>query len=284
MKGKIYFLLLIVSLLIGRNLEFLPKFSFSNSSNANSIKKEIKELIEGRKGNYSVYFSDLNSKDMSFGINENTLYTAASLNKLPIVAVLYQLAKKEKINLDEKITVQQADIQDYGSGSIRYEEGKSVYSLKTLAKLSLEESDNTAAHILANKIGMNNVQKIIDSWGLKQTDMMNNKTSAFDIFTLFKKIYQEEVTTPAFTKEILDFLKDTYIEDRLPNLLPKNTIVYHKTGDSVGRMHDAGIIKNKDTVFFLGVLTSDIGDNEKETQETISQIAKKVFDLEINRR
>jgi len=286
MKKTFYIvLLIIITLIIGRNLTFLPKFDFlSNPKNeVESLKKDVKDLIARNRGSYAVYFLSF-SKDKSFGINQNGVYTAASLNKVPIVAVLYYLASKNKINLDEKISLQQTDIQDYGTGVLRYEKEGAVYSLRTLAKLSLQKSDNTAAYILLGKIGGETVQKTIKEWGLTQTDIASNKTSLTDMAILFQKIYNQEVTISSLTKELLGFLTDTDIEDRIPKLIPENTAVYHKTGDSIGAMHDLGIIKHKDTVFFLGVLTSDIGDNEKETQNTIAEIAKRVFDFEMNRR
>lgn len=94
-------------LLIGRNLTFLPRFSlFSNGKNETiTLKKQVHALIAQKKGSYSVYFSDLANQNLSFGINEHYVHTAASVNKMPIVAVLYYLASKNKINLDEKITI-----------------------------------------------------------------------------------------------------------------------------------------------------------------------------------
>lgn len=113
--------------------------------------------------------------------------------------------------------------------------------------------------------------------------MANNKTSLFDTYALFKKIYKGEITTPSLTHELLDFLKDTDIEDRIPKLLPKSAIVYHKTGDAVGSIHDVGIVKLDNTMFFVGVMTTDIGD-EAETKNTIAKIAKIIFDFEISRK
>jgi len=283
MKKTFYIVLLIITtLIIGRNLTFLPKFSlFSNSKNATEqLKKDVGDLIARNKGNYAVYFLSL-SKDNSFGINQDGIYTAASVNKVSIVAVLYYLAAKNKIDLDEKVTIQQGDIQDYGTGILRYEKPGGVYSLRYLSRLALQKSDNTAAYVLLGKIGNEMVHKTIKEWGLTQTNIPNNKTSLTDTAILFQKIYNQQVTTSSLTKELLGFLTDTDIEDRLPKLIKENTVVYHKTGDDIGTMHDVGIIKNKDTVFFLGILTSDIGDSEKETQNTIAEIAKKVFDFEM---
>jgi len=276
----------VVILLVGRNLTFIPRFTlFSNPKNETlALKNQIKELIGKQKGNYSVYFSDLDNTNLSFGLNEHEVYTAASINKLPIVAVLYYLAEKNKLDLNEKVTVQKDDVQNYGAGTIRYQKPGRVYSFKTLAKLSLQKSDNTAAHIIATKIGMEKVQKTIEGFGLTQTDMANNQTSLFDMYILLKKIYKGEVTNPSLTYELLDFLKDTDIEDRIPKLLPKSAIVYHKTGDAVGSIHDVGIVKQDDTAFFVGVMTTDVGNQEKETKNTIAKIAKKIFDFEINRK
>jgi beta-lactamase class A len=274
-----------VTLLIGRNLLFLPKIpQLYNSSNAYTlslIKTRIHNLVSTKPGQYSVYVEDLTSP-LSFGINEQTVFTGASVNKVPIIAVLYYLANKGKIDLDRKIVLQQSDIQDYGTGSMRYQKPGTVYSVKTLAKLTLQESDNTAAHILANSIGMPTIQNMINSWGLLQTDMANNKTSLMDMAKLYKKIYTGNVTSPALTKELLDFMKDTDNEKRLPEKLPESTIVYHKTGDAVGNVHDVGIVTANGKMYFIGVLTADVGGHEDETAATIATISKIVYDFMTN--
>lgn len=273
-------------LLIGRNLTFLPRLSLfsSHSSQMTALKEQVGKLIGEEKGTYAVYFADLDKEDLSFGINEHYVHTAASVNKVPIIAALYYLGSRNKIDLDERITIQEKDIQDYGTGRLRYEKLGGTYSLKTLAKLSLEQSDNTAAHVLAKKIGIDTIQKTIKDFGLTQTDITNNKTSLSDMYILFKKIYKGEITNPSLTREFLDFLKDTDIEDRIPKLLAEDVSVYHKTGDAVGSIHDVGIVEKNDTVFFVGVMTADVGDSEEETKNTIAKISKIIFEFEVNRK
>lgn len=235
-------------------------------------------MIKGVKGNYGIYFADLTTGD-AFGISEKELFTGASVQKVPIVATLYYLENRGKVNLEEQITLQKEDIQDYGTGTLRYQKPGSTYSLKTLAKLALKQSDNTAAHIIANKIGADVIQKTIEQFGLTQTNMEQNKTSPYDIYILFNKIYNNQITTPAKAKELLSFMQDTDIEDRLPALLPQGSVVYHKTGDAVGSLHDVGIIQSNGNAFFLAVLTSDIGNNEEETRQNIAKIAKSIIDF-----
>ncbi|MDP2649680.1 MAG: serine hydrolase [bacterium] len=273
-----------VILLIGRNLAFLPKFNLNidKKTEATDLKNKIKEILKKQKGTYGVYYADLNSEE-SFGIDENQMHTAASINKLPIITALYYLADKKYLNLDDNITLQKEDIQDYGTGSLRYEKPGSIYSLRTLAKLSLKQSDNTAAYIIASKIGVENIQKLVYSWGLSQTDMANNKTTVYDMYLLLKKIYKREITNDASAKELLGFLTETDAEDRLSQII-KNAKVYHKTGDAVGNIHDVGIIEKDGIVFYVGVMTSDIADKETETKKAISEIAKEILDYKINQK
>ena len=119
---------------------------------------------------------------------------------------------------------------------------------------------------------------------MTQTDMEENKTSAKDMGVLFQKIYRNEITTEALSKELLGFMNETDIEDRLPRLLPKDTVVYHKTGDAVGSLHDAGIIQRGNVVFYLGVFTSDIGKDEQAAKEAISEVARTTVVFYENRR
>ena len=259
-----------------------PKFSFfdifqKKSEKLSSLDDKIKKLIEKQTGVYSVYIFDLNNQD-SFSLNETMIFTAASVNKIPILAALYYRAQNGQIDLDERITIQSSDIQDYGTGAIRSEGPGGVYSLKTLAQLMMEKSDNTAAYVLSNKIGIDQIQKLINSWGLVQTDMVNNKTSNKDLGLLLAKMYREQITNQAYTMEMLGMLKNSDFENRIPKYLPDNVIIYHKIGSEIGLIHDVGIIESPSHTYYLGILTNDIND-ETQTEETIAQISKMVYDF-----
>lgn len=239
--------------------------------------EKLEQLLRNTQGSYSVYLCDLEKKE-ELGINEEMVLTAASVNKIPILAALYYLAGKGEIDLEKIIVLQKEDIQDYGTGSIRYASPGTPYSLKTLARLMMEQSDNTASFLLGTTIiGLERIQKIIDSWGLKQTDMVNNKTSAKDMGILLTKMYRGEITNPALTAEMLNFMDKTDFDDRIPAGLPENIKSYHKTGDEIGKIHDVGIIELPNGYpYYLGVLTTDITD-EKKAKKIIAEISRLVF-------
>lgn len=275
----VYSLLLIF---IGRQLSFIPQINFKDNkkvlgANTSNLRKNVLEkFLKGEKGSWSVYYKDLVTGE-EFGIDENRVTTAASLNKMPIIAYLYNLAGKNKIDLETRIAIQKDDIQDYGTGSIRYQKPGGFYSLKTLAKLMLEQSDNTAAHVLGVRLGIDKIQAYAKSIGLVATDMENNNTTAKEQGTIWGDIYARKVTTEALTREILDFSRDTDFEDRLARDLPKGVAVSHKAADGVGFVHDGGIVIDQDKKFILVVMASDIKSTEG-AKDTMAKIAKFVYD------
>lgn len=281
----VYSLLL---LFIGRNLSFIPQIKFggakvTQATAVDDIRKNVLEkFLKTQKGSYSVYYKNLTTGE-SFGVEENTVRTAASLNKLPIVAYLYNQAARNRQDLEDEIVVQEDDIQDYGTGSIRYAGPGGSYSLKTLTKLAMEQSDNTAAHVLGLRLGTENIQEYAKSLGMDATDMENNKTSAADMGKVLEALWYGKVTKKALKLELLGFMKDTDFEDRLARNIPKNVSVYHKAADGVGFVHDAGIIdpsagsgQVKGDPFVLVVMTSEIGDQEKAKAQ-IGKIAEFIY-------
>ena len=270
------FIFAIFFIMLGRHLTFLPTVNLSMNTKEEDLQTEIEELIKDRGGSFSIYYKNLEN-DNAFGIDANQINTGASVNKLPIISTLYLLDKEGKVSLDDRVTIQEDDVQDYGTGSIRYQEMPQTYSLRNLAKLALKESDNTAAHVIELKIGEENVQKLVDIWGLKQTNMVENQTTVYDMSILLEKIYRGEIADTANTNELLGFMTDTNFEDRLTKSLPKEAVVYHKTGDEEGFVHDVGLIKTDKGIYYLGVMTSDVGGREEEIKNVIAEISIKVY-------
>lgn len=257
------------------------KQNISKSENltpSSELISSIERIMNEDVGTYSIYIYDI-KKEKGYGIDENIVLTAASVNKISILAVLYHLAGKEEIDLDKTVVPQPSDIQDYGSGTIRYDPPGRSYSLKTLARLMMEKSDNTAAYILASLIiGTDKIQSYIDNWGLMQTNIAKNKTSAKDMSLLLIKMYKGEITTPALTSEMLDFMDKSDYDDRIPAGIGDETKVYHKTGDEIGAIHDAGIIDLKNRPYYLGIFTIDASDDQT-TKKSLSEISRLVYEF-----
>lgn len=249
----------------------------NNNLDKEGLLLRIRQVFENKVGTYGIYIYDP-STDEDFGINEEAVFTAASVAKVPILATLYHLADQGEIDLDDTRTMREQDIQDFGTGILRYQRPGSSYSLKTLARLMMEKSDNTAAHMLGRiVIGFPKIDKLMESWGLTQTDMNNNKTSAKDMGILMVKMYRTEIASQSLTREMLGFMRDTDFEDRLPALLPKDVTVYHKTGDEVGNAHDVGIVELPEKTYFIGILALDLLTGEDEAKRAIAEASLLVY-------
>lgn len=241
------------------------------------LDEQIQEILNNKQGNYSILIVNYSTGER-FAINDTAIYTAASVIKIPTLAGLYYFADNGEIDLDKSITLQEKDIQDYGTGILRYEKSGSVYSLKTLARILMEKSDNTADYILTRQIiGNKKLQNQLTNWGLTQTSIDNNKTSNKDIELLLHMMYEGKIASPALTTEMIGLMDDSDFEDRIPALLPDNTKVYHKIGNEVGNVHDTGIVESPNAIYYIGVLSSDITD-EQDGISTIAQVSKAVYD------
>lgn len=250
---------------------------FQKKKNPDELADKVNNAINGAISDYSVYVEDYTS-DFVMGLSESEIFTAASVNKVPILAALYEKTKDGSVDLDKTITLQQNEIQDYGTGSMRYDPVGTVYSIKTLARRMIKQSDNTAAYILGNEIiGLDFVQELVTKLGMTQTDMINNKTSNKDMAILFRNIYENAIASKALTQEMLSFLKDTDFETRLPGSLPPSVTVYHKIGSEVGKVHDVGIVTDGTTTYYLGVFTNDITD-DAAAEKLIATVSKIVYD------
>ncbi|MFC1626797.1 serine hydrolase [Patescibacteria group bacterium] len=249
--------------------DFMPNTSVlsilqQNTRDPDVLKKMITKTVGDTLKNYSVYVEDL-SYSFSMGLNETTIYTAASVNKLLILAALYQEAQQDLSILDKKITPQANDIQSYGTGVIQYDKPGTSYSVKTLARLMMQKSDNTAAYVLAKYIvGEPTLKKRIEEWGLTQTNFTTNKTSNLDMSIITKKIFSGNIANTALTQEMLSFMKDSDFEDRIPANLPDTATIYHKIGNAEAGFHDVGIVSfGENRAYYIGIFTTDVTDQEE---------------------
>ena len=250
---------------------------FRRQKNPDDLLGKINAVIGNNWSDYSIVVEDYTS-DFLLNVSEGEIFVAASVNKVPILAALYYYAGKGEIDLNRDVTIQANDIQDYGTGSIRYDKPGSVYSVKTLAKLMIKQSDNTAAYILANHIiGFPKLKTIVSEWGLTQTDMVKNTTSNQDTAKLFRMIYDGKIANQAYTQEILSFLKDTDFETRLPAKLPERVITYHKIGTEAGIVHDAGIVTDGKVTYYIGVFTNGVSEGE-EADTLMADVSKAIYE------
>lgn len=216
----------------------------------------------GRGSKVGIAAKDLTTGE-GFELADNRKFDAASTMKLIIVGYMYHEASNNQFDLDEVLTIPAGDVQRYGTGVIQYQAGPYQYSYRELARLMMEKSDNTAAYVLANNLDKTKLQEFANGQGLTDTSIDNNTTTARDLVRFLERLHANEMAEPALTNEMLSILDDSDFEDRLRAKLPKETTVYHKTGDAFnGGSHDAGLVIYQNHVYAVAIFTEGLGSRE----------------------
>jgi beta-lactamase class A len=81
------------------------------------------------------------------------------------------------------------------------------------------------------------------------------------------------------SEKSLEFLKSQKVNDRIPRLLPRNTIVAHKTGLERQVCHDAGIVFTDNGNFLISVFTRSTSGSRtaKRFISSVSSLAYTVY-------
>ncbi len=222
----------------------------AKTENTSDWKAALQKVISNAPFDSAVYVRDVVGDD-SFTYHSDRIFPSANLMDLFILWDLFDRAGHGGLKLDEPVTFDHNKAV-YGGILHRFQSG-AVLRLADLAQIMLSVSDNTAANLLIDRLGMDKINATIHSLGARTTilarKMMDgeakkqgrdNLTSAEDVGAVLEQILK---TSP----RMLDMLSVQKDISRLPAFLPfqdsdeLETILVHKTGELPGIGHDAGI-------------------------------------------
>lgn len=249
--------------------------------------KEILDVIDLKKLNCAFVIENLKTGE-KIAYNENIVVPSASLIKIPIMMEILNQVKEGKLSLKQRITVED-DVKVPFSILNLLETGNS-YTLKDIITLMIIQSDNTAANILMDTAGMDNVNSCIKNLKIKNTvlqrKMMDsqarkegreNKTTALDMARFFEIIYKGEKDNDPYSILMKDILTSQLDNSVMRLNIPDDTVIAHKTGDLDGISHDAGIVYLPNVDYIFCGLTWDAVTNNF-ARETIGKVSKIVYD------
>jgi len=229
------------------------------------------------QGGYGVAVIDLAS-GLTYGVNGNNLFRAASVNKMPILITLYDSAARGRIRLDQPLTLAESDIQHYGTGTIQDPSAPRTYTPRQLGALMIQVSDNTAAYVLERLLGQQTVQQNVRRWRLDHTSMADNTTTPADSATLMADLYAGRLLSPDASDEVLALLQGSVFTDRLAAGLPPELPLAHKVGTDIGVYNDSGIVLLAGRPYSIAVLSTDA--DETEANAALGRISKDVYNFQ----
>lgn len=183
-------------------------------------------------------------------LNSQEQFPAASIIKIPVLLQLFRSIEAGQLTIDDKMT-----LTDYyraeGSGDIQFQRTGNQYSMDYLARKMIEISDNSSTNMLMSSIGgMNDVNRAIKSWGLKNTEVNNwlpdmkgtNLTTTEDLARMLYNIDNSDFLSPVSKDKIFDYMGHVKNNRLIHAGLNPNAKFFHKTGDIGHTMGDAGIV------------------------------------------
>ena len=244
-------------------------------SNFSAMKEQIISEIEKLKGNCGVIVKNVNTGEY-FGYNEEGVFPSASIIKLSILLELFKRIEKGETSLEDRVAIKNED-KVGGFGILKDLDSNLNVTMKDLATLMIVLSDNVATNILIDILGMNSINNTVKELGMKDTVLgrkmmdgqakkrgLDNYTSPKDTLRILEYyVDSSSIVSSNDQNTIMDILKKQQCNNKLPLLMPKETIFAHKTGDLPGIEHDAGILFSKVGEIIIVVLTKDLEDNDQ---------------------
>ena len=255
----------------------------------NKMQQDIVRIANQLDGFMGVAILDLTSGERLLLHGDEILPQASSI-KIAVLAELYHQAEQaargasNKAKLTDLYTVDKADLVPGSDIVLGLTPGVTRITNRDLAAMMVAVSDNSATNVLIDRLGMDNVNALLDGLGLKNTrlrrKMMDlkaasegreNVSTPREMMTLLEAIYRGKVLGKEGTEDFFKVLS-THKESQIPRLLPDDVAIANKPGSLEGVRNDSGIVFLRNRPFVICVMTTFLK-NERAGEEAISQVA-----------
>lgn len=265
------------------------------------LKRAIAAQINDIDGTVAVAFHNLNNPKDTLFINVDEKFHAASTMKVPVMIELFKQASAGRLDLNDSVILKnefksivdgssyRMDIHD-DSDDVIYEQIGSRVAIKDLMYSMITVSSNLVTNVLIELVGAkkttatmrdlgaNNIEVLRGVEDQKAYDLgLSNSTTARDLMLIMEAIATKKAGTPEDCEAMITILKDQKFNDIIPNYLPKEVQVAHKTGNITGLHHDAGIVYLPDgRAYILVLLSKNLQDFDKGTDQ-LARISERIY-------
>jgi beta-lactamase class A len=253
------------------------------------LEASIVEVDRGLDGVMGVAIEDLTS-GQKYLLRGDEVFPQASSIKIALLAELYRQAQQGKVKLTDMYTVKTSDLVDDSRIMSGLTPGVTQVTLRDLATMVAAVSDNSAANVLIDRVGMENVNSLLDSLGLVHTrlrrKMMDlkaagegreNISTPTEMMTLLENLYRGKMLNKSLTEDFFKLLT-TKKNSWIPRELPEDLKVADKDGELEGVRNDSGIVFLENRPYILCTMTTYLH-RERDGEEAISKISLETYHM-----
>ncbi len=251
------------------------------------LEANINEVDRSLDGVLGVALLDLGS-GRKFVLHGDDVFPQASSIKVAVLAELYRQAQTGKLKLTDLYTVQAADLVPDSTIMGGFTPGVTRITLRDLATMMVAVSDNSATNVLIDRVGMENVNALMDSLGLAHTrlrrKMMDLKAASegrenistpAEMMTLLEDLYRGKVLNKEMTADFFVMLS-TPKNSFIPRDLPEGLRIANKPGELEGVRNDSGIVFVENRPYVICVMTTYLH-RERDGEEAIAKISAATY-------
>lgn len=226
----------------------------------------------------------------------------ASTMKVPVMLEVYRRAEAGEFGLDDAIEIKNtfASLVDGSPYSLDaaddseptlYKRIGGRAAIRELVFLMITESSNLATNLLIEKVSGESVTTFMKELGAGDLKVLrgvedgkafarglNNVGTARGTMTVLTRLADRTAVSKSASEAMLVVLRAQKFNEGVPALLPRGTIVAHKTGSITRINHDAAIVEPPGRKpFVLVVMTRGI-EADRDARRLIAEIARAAYD------
>jgi beta-lactamase class A len=249
-----------------------------------SVAKEVDDI----DGAMAVGIYDLKTGTWVMAHGDEVMPQASSI-KIVVLLELYRQVQQGKLKFEDTYVVRAEDIVQDSDMLGALTPGVAKITLRDLATMMMAVSDNGATNVLIDRVGMENVNRTLESLGLRTTKLRRkmmdlkaagegreNISTVREMVTLLRLIYEGKVLNPQLTTDFWKMLATYKKDSHMRRAIPEDVVVASKHGWLEGVRVESGVVFVKDRPFIISVMTTYLRD-EKDGEEAIGRITKKAF-------
>ncbi|HXY01837.1 MAG TPA: serine hydrolase, partial [Candidatus Limnocylindrales bacterium] len=258
------------------------------------LEATVQKENSGLDGTMGVAILDLTDGRVFLQNPDHQFATASSI-KVAILAELYRQQQEAdegaggKARLGDLYTFDAHDLVDGSTIMSGLTAGVTRVTNRDLATFMVAVSDNSATNVLIERVGMQNVNGLLDSLGLHHTRLQRkmmdvkaaqegreNIATPREMMTLLASLYEKKVLNKALTDDFFKVL-GTPKESDIPRYIPEGVVCANKPGQLAGVRNDVGVIFVPNRPFVIVVMTAYLK-HEREGDDAIARIAGAAYD------